>query len=207
MSVAVEAGDLAEAQVYRALGLELLKSGRPVLLAVGGLSGTGKSAVAKSVAPRLPGPAGARLLRTDVLRKLRPPAEEVGERIYTAEQRARVYEELMRRVSAAIHAGASVVADATFSEGATRDEIARAAKGASFQAFWLTAPLSVRLDRVSRRVGDVSDADVKVAARQEEPQNLSTPWRLVDADRPVELVAKDVLAASRHQHPADRGPT
>jgi aminoglycoside phosphotransferase family enzyme/predicted kinase len=195
MAVAIVAGELGEAHAYRSLGLELLKGERPVVVAIGGLSGTGKSTVAKSIASQLPGPAGARLLRTDVLRKSKHSLNgETGERIYSSERRGKVYEELERRVSVSTMAGASVVADATFSEGKTRDGIARAATGAAFYAFWLTAPLSVRLVRVSRRVGDVSDADVKVAASQQEPQHLPSTWRFVNADRPLESICADILA-------------
>jgi predicted kinase len=198
MSVAVESGKLDEAQTYRSLGHDLMKGAKPVLVAVGGLSGSGKSAVAKAIASRLPGPAGARVLRTDVLRKLQTSlrlGEKAPEQMYEPQERAKVYEQLTRRATDAVRAHASVVADATFSEGVARDEIAKAANGASFHAFWLAAPLSVRLARVSSRVGDVSDADVNVAARQTEPHDLSRTWNVVDADRPVEAIAAEILDA------------
>ncbi|WP_371823083.1 AAA family ATPase, partial [Microvirga sp. HBU67558] len=60
---------LAEARQYFALAESLLEPARPVVVAVGGLSGTGKSTIASLVAPHL-GPApGARILNSDRIRK------------------------------------------------------------------------------------------------------------------------------------------
>jgi uncharacterized protein len=196
MAVAVETGDLTEAKTYRALSLDLLERRRPVVLAIGGLSGVGKSAVAEAVAPRLPGPAGARLLRTDVLRKRMANLrldEKAEEKIYAPERRAEVYREMGTRAAATLHAGESVVADATFQSGSSRDLIADAARGALFHAYWLEAPLSVRAARVSSRVGNASDANVAIAAAQEEPRDLPGLWRRVDADRPVDAVVAEIL--------------
>jgi aminoglycoside phosphotransferase family enzyme/predicted kinase len=192
MAVAVEAGDLDEAQTYRALGLDLLQTTQPHLIAIGGLSGTGKSAVAAALAPRLPGPAGARLLRSDVLRKLRRDrSAKVLD--YTPERRADVYRQLADHAADAVAAGACVVADATFRELSTREAIATAAGAAAFNAYWLFAPLSVRLSRVARRVGDESDAGTEVAASQQDPADISARWRRLDAARTVPAIITDIL--------------
>ena len=186
MAVAVEAGDLVEAQAYRTLGLQLLKRGAPILLAMGGLSGVGKSAVAEALAPLLPGAAGARLLRSDVLRKRRQglrPEQKADEQTYAPERRAQIYRDLAARAQAAVAGGASVIADATFRVSSTRDLIACAAGRTRFMAYWLYAPLSVRLARVLGRAGDASDADVAVAAAQQEPSDLDSAWRRLDANR------------------------
>src|SRR6185295_5771071 len=60
---------LAEAKSYFDLALELLRPKPPRLVAIGGLSGTGKSTVAAAIAGDLGTGAGARVLRSDVLRK------------------------------------------------------------------------------------------------------------------------------------------
>lgn len=195
-AVSVEAGDLPAAQTYRALSLDLLKRSRPVLVAIGGLSGVGKSAVAEAIAPGLPGAAGARLLRTDVLRKRRANLrldQKAAEKTYTPERRAEIYDVMVTRAAASVQAGASVVADATFLTNSSRDAIADAARGAHFKAYWLDAPFSVRVARVSKRAGDASDADVTVAAAQQEPDSLPGAWRRVNANQPVEAVVTDIL--------------
>jgi predicted kinase len=190
MAVAVEAGEFVEAQVYRTLGLRLLERETPVLVAIGGLSGVGKSAAAQALAPLLPGGAGARVLRSDVLRKQQQglsPEERAGEHAYAPERRAQLYRDLAARAQAAIEAGASVLADATFRECAARDLIAGAAGRARFIAYWLHAPDAVRLARASGRVGDASDADAAIAAAQREPGGLDPAWRRLDANRPLAL--------------------
>lgn len=197
MAVAVEAGKLDEAQTYRALAFDLMKREKPLSVAIGGLSGTGKSTVAAEVAPYLPGAVGARLLRSDVLRKSgtgkSPEAARAAADAYSDDQRAEVYHALRDHAGAAVSSGASVLADATFKERSARDLIGTIS-GVHTQAFWLEAPREVRLSRVSGRHNDASDADVQVAAAQAEPDNLGPDWRSVDADRPVHAISRDILA-------------
>ncbi|MDR3510731.1 MAG: AAA family ATPase [Caulobacteraceae bacterium] len=196
-AVTVEAGDLAEADRYRRLGLSLLKPPAARLAAIGGLSGTGKSALAQAVAPRLDGPCGARVLRSDVVRKILAgvaATDRLADAAYQPAARDAVYRELAERARAALGAGATVIADATFREDEARDEIEQAAGGHPFAGLWLTAPTPVRVERVARRQGDASDATAKVAADQVEPQRLGPGWRNLDADRPLEALAADLLA-------------
>lgn len=191
MAVAVEAGDLVQAARYRSLGLDLLQPSPPRLLAVGGLSGTGKSTVARALAPELPGACGARLLQTDAIRKA-PATAPRSYAAYDARARATVYDALAGRARDALAAGAWVIADATFRERRARAQIARAADGLDFIGLWLRAPADVRVARVAGRRGDVSDATPQVALAQVEPDSLGEVWRVLDADRPVSFLVEDV---------------
>jgi predicted kinase len=188
MAVAVEAGDLAAAARYHDLGHGLLQSITPRLVAIGGLSGTGKSTVAQALAPGLPGVCGARLLRTDTIRKRADRVEThaaLPEASYAPAARAAVYRALADRAAAAFAAGASVVADATFREPTARAAIARAAPRSAFQGVWLRTTVEVRIARVAARRGDASDATPALAQAQIEPTDLSAAWRIVDAARPA----------------------
>lgn len=191
MAVAVEASKLVEAQTYRQLALELLDRTPAMLIALGGLSGVGKSVVAEALAPMLPGAAGARLLRSDVLRKQMlglALTARAKENAYAPERQAEVYRELVVHAEAALHAHVSVVADATFRASVQQEAIAKAAHSATFKGYWLHTPLQVRLTRVAERFGDASDADVKVAAEQREPSHLPDRWRMLDASAsPAEI--------------------
>src|SRR5208282_2939209 len=72
------------------------------LIAVGGLSGSGKSALAGGLAPELGRRPGARVLRSDVLRKLRfgaEPESALPPAAYTAEATAQVYRDLCTRAA------------------------------------------------------------------------------------------------------------
>lgn len=195
MAVAVEAQRLEEAQEYRDVAFQMLERRPPVLVAIGGLSGSGKSAVARAVAPSLPGPAGARVLRSDVLRKrsLGLKLHEAAHAdAYAPARRADIYRKLTAHATQALSAGASVVADATFGDGATRDAIASAA-GRHIVAFWLDAPVQVRLARIARRAGDASDADAAVALKQEESGDLGAGWKRLDARRTIGELAADIV--------------
>jgi predicted kinase len=106
---------------------------------------------------------------------------------------------LAARASAAIAGDATVIADATFRERSGRDLIASAAGGrARFVAYWLCAPDAVRLARVRDRRGDASDADVAIAAAQEEPGDLDSGWRRLNANRPVADIVDDIIADLAH---------
>ncbi|MEZ5997004.1 MAG: AAA family ATPase, partial [Hyphomonadaceae bacterium] len=156
------------------------------MVAVGGLSGAGKSRLARELAPFLPGPAGARILRSDVLRKrgLGLSAQaHAGEGAYTPAARSEVYRELVA-AGLAVAGGASVILDATFQDASSR-EMAEAAFGPRLHPYWLEAPLETRLERVAGRAHDASDADVAVAAAQAPPADLSLRWRRLDALKPL----------------------
>ncbi len=187
-AVAMEAGKPGEAREYRCLGLELLERRPPRLLAIGGLSGSGKSAVARAIAADLPGVCGARLLRTDVIRKAgRAQGGPLDAAAYVPSRRAEVYRAMAARAAEALAAGCPVLADATFQAPEAPAGIRAAAGDARFDALWLRASKGVRLARVGGRSGDASDADAVVAAAQAEP-GLEPGWRIIDADGPLEAV-------------------
>src|SRR3546814_8300461 len=82
----------AKALHYLALADDLLAPVSPRLVAIGGLSGTGKSTIAKLVAPCLGRAPGARILRSDVLRKRLagvPPETPLPRASYTSIARDR----------------------------------------------------------------------------------------------------------------------
>lgn len=194
MAVALEAGAVDEADAYRVLGERLSQEDNRFVVALGGLSGTGKSAVARSLAPHLGGPAGARILRTDVLRKqgLNISTDATADpKAYGLAQREHVYHVLMEH-GLAVGRGCDVILDATFQEAATRRWAEEAFAG-RLSAFWLSAPLDVRLERVAARAKEASDAGVDVAAAQTEPSDLPANWARIDATAPVSQVIDAIL--------------
>src|SRR5690606_6736132 len=84
--------ELARGYLVAAFGY--LRPPEPRLVAIGGLSGTGKSTLAHGLAPELRGPVGARVLRSDVLRKRLagvPPETRLPASAYSRESAAQVY--------------------------------------------------------------------------------------------------------------------
>lgn len=182
-----------------AFAMACLERKAPRLVAIGGLSGTGKSVLAAGLAPSLPPLPGARVLRSDVIRKsLHGLAahETLPQAAYTKEQSARVYTAMIDRARIALEAGRSVVLDAVFADPAEREaaEALAAETGIAFTGLFLTAGLSTRAARVTTRAHgprDASDADAAVARAQESYDTGPLGrWRSVDAaGTPAETLA------------------
>ena len=188
------------AQRYFRLACELIKPPAPTLLAVGGLSGTGKSVLARALAADIPPAPGAVVLRSDVERKAlfgvaeteRLPAES-----YTPEANAKVYDLLYARAQRIIAAGHSAIVDAVFarqSERAALEQVA-SARGVAFRGLFLTADLEARTARLGGRTGDASDADANVARHQERYDLGLLTWTQVDASGTAEETLRHARAA------------
>jgi predicted kinase len=171
-----------------------------MLIAVGGLSGTGKSALARALAPDIGAAPGAVVLRSDVERKALAGVAET-ERLpasaYTAEAAAAVYARQAEKARRILAAGHSAVVDAVFAkphERAAIEAVAREA-GAPFHGAFLSADLATRLTRLQHRRGDASDADAAVARQQEDFALGAIGWAGVDASGPVTDVEARLRAA------------
>ena len=170
------------------LALRHLRAGAVTLVLVGGLPGTGKSALAGAVAGRL----GFAVLSSDRIRKelAGHPAEAsasapYGSGIYSAEWTERVYAELLHRATVLLAHGESVVADASFISARHRVAAAVAAAGVSADLVQLSCAASRELAarRIRSRAGGVSDADQAIARQMEA---VADPWpdaTVIDTER------------------------
>jgi predicted kinase len=156
------------------------------VICTGGLSGTGKSVLAQSLAPFVAPIPGALVLRSDVERKALFGAGET-ERLppdaYKPEVSERLYGILIEQAGRIARARYSVIVDAVFakaSERAAIEAVAGEAK-ATFHGLFLTADLETRLKRIGGRGLDASDADAAVARQQEEFDIGAMNWNAVDA--------------------------
>ena len=178
------------ATAYLRAAIDYIAPLPPQLIAVGGLSGTGKSTLAAALAPSIAPTPGAVHLRSDLERKVLLGAAET-ERLpataYTPEVNARVYDVLRRKARTVLAAGHSVIVDAVFLRDAERDGLQQVAhdQGVRFAGLWLTAPAEVMVRRVTERTNDASDATPDVVRRQIEWQGraAATAWSVIDASR------------------------
>jgi aminoglycoside phosphotransferase family enzyme/gluconate kinase len=192
-------GDAADARRYLAEAAAALAPAPPLLVAVGGLSGSGKSTLAARLAPLLGRVPGARLLRSDVLRKRRfgvAPETRLPPAAYTAEVSAAVYRELGERAAALLAGGAAVVIDAVALRADERAAFAAvaAAAGVRFCGLWLDAPGAVMAARITARRADASDATPEVLARQAVLDPGPIDWLRLDAGGGADATE----AAARH---------
>jgi aminoglycoside phosphotransferase family enzyme/predicted kinase len=189
------------AQTYFRLACELIAPPRPKLIAVGGLSGTGKSVLARALAADIPPMPGAVVIRSDVERKMLFGVAETNRRLpseaYSIEATAQVYASLCAKAQRIISAGHSAIGDAVFARESERGLIEQVASshGLAFRALFLTADLATRITRVGGRTGDASDADASIA-RQQETYDLGTlTWVQVDASGTPDETLRHARAA------------
>jgi predicted kinase len=178
--------DAAEAKSYFELALHLITPGRPALVAVGGMSGTGKSVLAREAAGLLLPPPGAIVLRSDVIRKELfgvDPLTALPPNAYAAEVTEQVYRTLFERAREILGQGLSTVLDAAFLRESERNALDREARNsrADFRPVFLTADLDTRLSRVTSRSKDASDAGRDVAVQQEGYAIGHLAWPVIDA--------------------------
>jgi aminoglycoside phosphotransferase family enzyme/predicted kinase len=191
---------MEEAAACLALGETFLAPSPAHVIAIGGLSGTGKSTVARQIAPPL-GPApGAVVLRSDVLRK-QLAGVEVSARLppdaYTKESARQVYESLMATARGIAAAGHAVIVDAVFARADERDAIAAVARqtGVAFTGLWLEAPAEMLEQRIAGRRGDASDATLQVLRQQLAYDLGPMTWQRVDATGTAKSVAARATSA------------
>ena len=188
---AAKAEIAAEARRYLDLSARFLRPRSPCrLIAIGGLSGTGKSTFAAALAPSL----GARVLRSDVVRKQLfkvPPETRLPTSAYTSQVSRRVYRTLCRKAADALAAGYSVIIDAVSLKAKERQSflgVAEAA-GVTFVGLWLTAPAATMDRRLRARRHDASDASPEVLAQQLQQDPGAMDWVRIDAgDGPEECL-------------------
>ena len=178
--------DRALARTYLEEAEAFLRPSRPRLIAIGGLSGTGKTTLAARLAPGLGAAPGAIVVRSDVIRKRLfglPPETRLGPEGYTAEVSHQVYASLAARATSALEAGYTVMADAVFADPQKRFSIETAARAAEvpFTGLWLDAPVEMMRARVASRTSDASDATVNVVERQAHKSPGHVAWHRVDA--------------------------
>ena len=178
------------------------KAAGPLLLAVGGLSGTGKSSLARALGDTL----GVEVLRSDVVRReLFPPAlaAAITDGIYQPASRERVYTALLSKAEELLRARCSVILDATFSDNKhlrAAYELAQRAS-ASFLAVECVCPAGIALQRIHDRAAagaDVSDADEAVYLQQTEhwqPWPEDIPQERVSTTGPLAATTQLVLNA------------
>ncbi len=167
----------------------------PGLFLMSGLSGSGKTWLARQLAGRL----SAVHIRSDVerkrragLRELAPSHSRPGEDLYSAEASAALYGELARAAEDVLSGGIRVIVDATFLERASRARFAELAARLRVPARLILcqAPeplLRARIAERSRAKRDPSEADLGVLEWQ--LGRMEAPG----ADEGIDVIAVDTV--------------
>jgi uncharacterized protein len=131
---------------------------QPTVVAIGGLSGTGKTSMARAIAAEL----GWHVIAADAVRQTlfgaaKQPAS-YGEGVYTAEANLLTYQKMIDEGRALLREGDGVILDATFRYATERDAARRMAQEAG--AEWRLIECRLAPERVRARL-------IKRAVRQE----------------------------------------
>jgi predicted kinase len=158
----------------------------PMVVAIGGLPGTGKSTLARALAPTLGAAPGALVVRSDEIRKRQhgvPPEQRLPESAYSPAASDAVFAELAALVNVVAAGGHAVIADAMFLRPEQRASVAQAATsaGVPFLGLWLTAPTDLLQARLTGRTGDASDATVAVLQLAAGNDRGGGDWLTIDA--------------------------
>ena len=148
--------------------LKHLREGAVALVLIGGLPGTGKTALADALASRL----DATVLSSDRIRKelvgLAPAklaAVPYGIGIYAPAVTEATYAELLRRAASLLAHGETVIAGASLASAEHRAAAAAAARSTDARLVQLhcTAPADLAAQRLTSRGPGASDADRDIA--------------------------------------------
>jgi len=175
-----------EAEQYLRSAISYLEKTPATLVAIGGLSGTGKSTAAASLPTLLAPSPGAILLRSDAERKAShgiPENDNLPAESYTVDSARDNYQRLANKTSATLGAGYSVIVDATFLNTVEQEHFEQLAKdnGSHFIGLWLTAPIETLRTRVAQRTDDASDATLEILDAQVKANASAPNWHQVDA--------------------------
>ena len=201
------------AREYLAMAERLLHPLPACLVAIGGLSGSGKSTIATALAPLLGAAPGAVVFRSDEIRKRICGVERLsrlGAQGYTTEVTNKVYETLTGRAGLAVRGDFPAIVDATFLRAADREAVEACARDTAvpFVGLWLEGPARTLLERLQRRGPDTSDADATVLRRQSAQDVGVISWHRLDSSGSIDVVRETALSLlQRHVNDAPRTPT
>jgi predicted kinase len=193
--IEAQKGRAEAAERYLSAAEAYLDHAPAVAVAVGGLPASGKSTLARALAPGLLPAPGALVLRSDEIRKRQhgvAPEEQLPAEAYSAAASRAAMRELVAEAREVAAAGHSVIADATFMDPADRNLLAAAVAeaGLALTGFWLEAPLPVLEERITRRSKDASDATLEVLRRAVAANPGPGQWHRLDTSNPTGLLAQ-----------------
>lgn len=183
----------ATAAHYYQLASEYTKPRQGQLILMSGLSGSGKSTIARQLARQI----RAIHIRSDAVRKHLggiPLQERGGDDLYTAEMSQKTYDRLLSLGIMLASQSFPVILDAKYDRQQLRIDAVNQAEfhQLPLQILHCTAPLEVLRERLQKRTGDIADATAELLEAQ---QAASEPFTKVEQPYVNTLDTSQPLAA------------
>ncbi|MBE9165600.1 bifunctional aminoglycoside phosphotransferase/ATP-binding protein [Tychonema sp. LEGE 06208] len=174
---------LQTAAHYYKQAWEYTKPRRGKLTLMSGLSGSGKSTVARYLAART----GAIQIRSDAVRKHLGGIslnERGGQDLYSDEMTAQTYGRLLELGIILAERGWNVILDAKFDRQKLRTDAINLAQshGLSWQIIYCTAPIAVLRERLQQRRGDIADATAELLSSQQAEAEAFTEFEQISVN-------------------------
>jgi len=192
---------------YLTMADAFLHPSPPCLVAIGGLSGSGKSTIAAALASSLGAAPGALVLRSDEIRKQLfgvGRLDRLGADAYAPAVSALVYQTLRDTAGLTVRNGHAAIVDAVFLQPEWRRAIEETARqaGVPFIGFWLDATEATLVRRLEARRNDSSDADAGVLHLQRHAETGAITWNVMAASGPRDTVVEAIRAELSRRLPA-----
>jgi aminoglycoside phosphotransferase family enzyme/predicted kinase len=198
--VAVKEEAAKTAAQYYKLAWEYTQPKQGQLILMSGVSGSGKSTMARYLARQL----GAIHIRSDAVRKHLagiPLLERGSDKVYTPEMTEKTYARLLELGIILANQGYSVILDAKYDKQNLRQEVITQAEKhhIPFQIVQCTAPLEVVQERLNKRTGDIADATADLLASQlqqfEQFADTEKPYlKILDTTQPQQSQLKEIIS-------------
>ncbi len=169
----------------------------PFVMAIGGLSGSGKSRLARELSPHIASPVGTLVIRTDLIRHRLMETEfskKLPKKAFTPKMERRVNSETLKVLKKYMKTNYPIIVEGIFYHEEQRKKIEKivSRRKYPFLGVWTFAPLPIRTERMAHQT------ETFLGSRDDLVKQMrfsfgKIDWMPVSTDRPSDETVRTVL--------------